>query len=186
MVLCIILHTYVLDDTQEHHLSVLKLLHVSYVLYVFCIGCFRTLLTCSTNKTLHVLNLNTGVLLHSLNTSNMFWKCYILVFYLVFYSGTLIFRVYFRVTEHWDDLLLRRMGYHWWEHLVWKNLVLVLWEWNFYPYHVAVPFPIRWCCGKWRWFGWVGELCVFWLGLSLLTGVAMVGMVTAETCATNV
>ena len=92
MVLCIILHTCVLDDTQEHHLSVLKLLHVSYVLYVFCIGCFRTLLTCSTNKTLHVLNLNTGVLLHSLNTSNMFWKCYILVFYLVFYSGTLIFR----------------------------------------------------------------------------------------------
>ena len=93
MVLCIILHTCVLDDTQEHHLSVLKLLHVSYVLYVFCIGCFRTLLTCSTNKTLHVLNLNTGVLLHSLNTSNMFWKCYILVFYLVFYSGTLIFRL---------------------------------------------------------------------------------------------
>ena len=94
MVFCIILHTCVLDDTQEHHLSVLKLLHVSYVLYVFCIGCFRTLLTCSTNKTLNVLNLNTGVLLHSLNTSNMFWKCYILVFYLVFNSGTLMFRVY--------------------------------------------------------------------------------------------
>ena len=99
MVLCIILHTCVLDDTHEHHLSVLKLLHVSYVLYVFCIGCFRTLLTCSTNKTLHVLNLNTGVLLHSLNTSNMFWKCYISVFYLVFYSGTLIFRVYYMVQD---------------------------------------------------------------------------------------
>ena len=110
MILHIILHTYVLDDTQEHHLSVLKLLHVSYVLYVFYIGCFRTLLTCSTNKTLHVLSLNTGVLLHSLNTSDMFWKCYILVFYLVFYTRTLIFRVIYDGVRLVSLLLLHGLG----------------------------------------------------------------------------